>query len=327
MNNGLFGIAPRSSGLQFGLNGIQQNLIATQFRYGNNLRAVNHIYSGAYSAHTKLMYLTGYQQNFISIIDPATDSFIGSFPSGQNNTLGIASAGNKLFLTDVRGSTVIQSYNLDTGVNTAINVGAVYGGYGIKYFPTIDRVIVCGYTNQRIYIINPNTNALLSTITPAFSNPIDIIFCPTNNLFYVNDYANASITAYNSAFTLVTTITGVGTNPYTSIYCPLNDRIYVTAYTSSTVTVINPATNTIETVIPDILLPLGIYYNPIEQVIVVTSSVAGASSVIKIEPTSNTVISRQLVASDTYYSVYSGEFNKGYALQILITNPQIIYIE
>lgn len=112
--------------------------------------------------------------------------------------------------------------------------------------------------NSMIYIVNCATNAIITTVTSAGTNPIFMAISPNGSRGYICNFGSDDVSVYNIANPiapiLLATI-AVGNRPSCIAVTPNGSIGYVTNSTSGNITKINLGSNTVSTTIP---LPPGI---------------------------------------------------------------------
>ena len=225
--------------------------------------------SGTFTANSNQYYSIGLRLNHISEIPYLWSTF--------NNEWSFALAGTAITVTNSVG-TVVATPPAMTNPNPI----------GIGYCSSNDSIYAANYNTANVSVINPNTNAVVSTINVG-SNPISVTYCSSNDRIYVTNQVSNSVSVINpSTNTVVTTISGVNTNPYYIYYCSVSDKIYTANYGSNNVMVITPSTNTVTATITVGTNPAKITYAANSGFLYVTNYNGNSISVIN--TTNNTVV-------------------------------------
>ena len=153
----------------------------------------------------------------------------------------------------------------------------------MAYCPKNNSIYVSDYQDSlddRIKVVNLNTNEIVSTIQLDKGRIVDIIYCPLNKKIYVSCAINGEddrIAVINPITNTVDTIIPLGLNgsPSGLAYCPSNKKIYVAANqitgSSHFVVRINPVTDTIDAVIAVTHQAFYLVYCPANNSIYVSS--------------------------------------------------------
>jgi DNA-binding beta-propeller fold protein YncE len=96
--------------------------------------------------------------------------------------------------------------------NADLDLGVSAAGTSVAYARAPDnRIFVTDKTNDRLYVVNSLTGALLSTTNlPSGGGPTAMYFNPVSRNLYVYNSVAGSVSEYNVASATVATTTGIG---------------------------------------------------------------------------------------------------------------------
>ena len=244
-------------------------------------------YDIIYDPNNGYLYVTNSGSNTVSVINPTTNTVIAtiSLPIAGAGPMGITydPSNGYLYVACNEYSNAGYIVVIDPMTNTVvgtIQVEPASSLWGITYDPSNGYLYVTGLVSNIVYVINPETNTLITTI-PVGSIPINVIYDPSNGYLYVTTPGVGSDAVYvinGETNTVIATIP-IGPSPLDIAYDPVNGYIYVTAGLD-TVTVIDPTTNTVVGNITVGLYPQGIVYDPSNGYLYVVNLGSGTVSVI-----------------------------------------------
>ncbi|BDC17568.1 YncE family protein [Acidianus sp. HS-5] len=282
----------------------------------------------AYDPNNGYFYVADSASCNVSVIDPVNNSVLDTIRVGFGPYGVVYEPYVKyIYVTDYESCTVtvINPYLRNELVCT-INVGP--GPYGIAYIPPgtplggyYGSLIITHYgsvvqgTTTITWIFNiglsPAAGTSGTTDLGIIPCSLGIFYDPSNNLIYVTDFGNNTLTVIGSSFSsglYVKAIIGVGSGPYAIAQDPTDGYLYVTNSRSNTVSVIDPINNSVIDSIKVGLDPHGVAYDPSNGYIYVADYGSNALSVI--EPMNNSVIATIQVGSNPCQIAYDP--NNGY---------------
>ncbi len=242
------------------------------------------------------IYVIG-SNGYLDIIDPMTETIIGSMYLGEPDLTSIAydQLNQNLYITSSYYNNVIVVNSISNSIIEYIKAGnePVYDIYD----PVNGYIYVANYASSNITVINGQNNQVIGTI--AVGNGTEGLALDTENgyIYSANFIAN-TISVINSNNDNVVATLNVGTvEPIFDIYDPYNNNVYVLNYNTSTVSVIDTSDNSI---VSSIALennsdPYGMVYDPMNNYIYVTS--LNTSTVSVIDPGTSSIIQNLAVGS------------------------------
>ncbi len=142
------------------------------------------------------IFVTNYRSNTLSVIDPGTNTVVGTYRVGSGPTLmGVAPDGSELYIASFKNGTLIPFNLTSDTVGAPIPVGAdpmgvlVDGPGGLLY--------VVNYGSSNLTAIAPGTGRPVGSI-PVGSQPIAAALLP-NGATYVTDAGGSSVSILSNA--------------------------------------------------------------------------------------------------------------------------------
>ena len=220
------------------------------------------------NANTNRIYVSDFDNGFVSVIDGATDTVAAMIPGlkvhpndGPND---IAVNPNTNFIYVGR---TIHFGNQITVIDGATNTASTIGGVGthpvsLAVNATTNRIYVANQLSNDVSVIDGATNSVITTIA-GFSAPVGVAVNPLMNRIYVGSSGGSNTLSVvdGATDTLVATI-AITADPSRIAVNPSTNRIYVTHPSNNSVSVIDGSSNS---VIANVVVgntPLGIDVNP-----------------------------------------------------------------
>ena len=193
----------------------------------------------AYDSTHNRMYVAGFFQSNLKVIDVNTNTIIDTVSIGSNpRHIAFASSNNTLWVTRAGGTVAV----INTTTNLSIaNVTVGIDPYDIKYVASLNRMYVTNNGGNSVSVIAVNNNTVIATI-PVISGPQGLEFASSNNTLYVLNNNPDTISIINTTTnTVIQNITNVDTGILIDIdYDPSRNRMYASNGDSGhTVKVIN----------------------------------------------------------------------------------------
>ncbi len=179
---------------------------------------------------------------------------------------------------------------IDCATNTVTSTILILGDpVQIAYDAVNNRMYLTSDSNDKVFVINCATNAVIGTSIAVGVSPQGIAYNSSDGTMYVCNSGSADVTVINcSTNTVVGTTISVGTQPSFIAYDVANDRMYVTNLSSDNVSVINCSTATVISTISVGTQPQGIAYNSNNNTMYVVHN--SSDNIYIIDCATNTVV-------------------------------------
>lgn len=217
---------------------------------------------------------------------------IGTISTGNNPVgIGWSPKTNELYF-GCDGE--IRIHNAVTGAQIdVVDNGAGSPTFSITdmiYCPTNGYFYCSVFGKSTVYVFDPATRSIVTTIEIGIDVGRQGCFCPTNNSVYINTHTALAVIDCDTN-TLTTTIAVVDGGTGGCCYCPANDRIYAASQDDDKVYVINPETNSALTTISVGGTPYALLYCPVDENVYCTIAVAtNVGEVAVVDPRTNTLV-------------------------------------
>jgi YVTN family beta-propeller protein len=159
------------------------------------------------------LFVTDYSGNFVSVIDPTTQTLITNIAVG-NAPRGIAITpdGSETYVTNVGSNNVSVINNATLSVVATIPVGG--NPWQVTITPDGAWAYVSNAASRTLSIINTSTHAVVKTLTVG-QGPFWSVVNPSGTELYVSNSKDTTVSVIDLASqTVLRTIQGVGSQPF-----------------------------------------------------------------------------------------------------------------
>lgn len=205
-------------------------------------------------------YVTNSESDNVSVIDIATNTVIGTIPTGDR-PIGVAWSplGTEVYVTNVNSGTVSVIDTITNTVTATIGVGTWPLGVGAT--PDGSRLYVSNMLSSSVSVIDTSTNMVIANI-PVGGIPEGLVITPDGSKVYVPNgtgyYTSVISTATNTVIATIPTgnyAQGVAVNPD-------GTRVYIGNHLDHNVSVVDTSTNSIIATVANVPWPGGIVVDP-----------------------------------------------------------------
>ncbi len=152
-----------------------------------------------YADDLQKLYITNSSDGTVSIINVNTNLVLASPVVGTNpQNLAYASSSGQVYVINFDDGTISVIANSNLVVAT-INIGLVGGvtASGIIYVSELDRVYTTNSGNNRVYVINPATDTVITSVLVG-DTPTILSYNSFQNLIYCGNNVDYTISVINS---------------------------------------------------------------------------------------------------------------------------------
>ncbi len=239
----------------------------------------------AYDTQNGLIYVADWNNSYVWIINPSSQTVLGAIYIGSNTTsVTYDPANGNLYVTDY-ANTVTVINGISNSIITTINVGG--DPFYSIYDPLNKNIYVADLGSANLTVINGTTNKVTGDISVGLG-PISIALDTENGYLYVPNQFSNNVSVVNPSTEKSIASINVGSYPAFALYDSGDNLIYVTNSNSNNISVINPATEKVIRTIPlqNYSYPWGMVYDPSNNFIYV----ANINSVSMINPSTGTIL-------------------------------------
>jgi len=210
-----------------------------------------------FDTNNKKLYVTNFDSNTVSVIDPITNTPVTTIPVGTNPSGMTFDPRFGNIYVDNFGSNSVSVIDgnpcIDTGCTENQVIHTITGipnptgparAAGIETSPN-GNIFVPSQSTNAVYVIDAGSFAITQTITVGIgSQPNQAEYDPITHTVWVTNFGSNTVSVIDanpgsSNFGIVIVIIPVGTGPRTPVYDSLNEEVYVTNEGSNTVSVID----------------------------------------------------------------------------------------
>jgi len=248
--------------------------------FGGNIAHINDFTNSvAFSLNTRRYLVTNRDTNNITVVD---EDFVrlrtinlGAAPSkvlwlpGLDRWVVFCAGSDNMYLIDDNTYAIINTGGTTLGNNPTI----------IDYAATVQRLCAISTLDDKVYIINASTGALLNEILIS-DQPKSVTYIEETNEFFVSCEYNNNIYRINASSTAVASIINVTNTPRDVAFSPVSSVLAVVGTGSSELQFVDLSTNTVLSTINIGYIPTEIIYIPYNNIFVTRNEQGGTLSVI-----------------------------------------------
>jgi len=164
----------------------------------------------AYDPSHNSMYVTGFSQSNLKVIDVNTNTITGTVSIGVGpRHIAFASSNNTLWVTRFGDGGTVAVINTTTNLSiTNVTVGT--DPYAIEYVASLNRMYVTNNGGNSVSVIAVNNNTVIATI-PVGIGPKGLAYASSNGTIYVLNFNPNYISIINTTTnTVIQNITSIG---------------------------------------------------------------------------------------------------------------------
>ncbi len=214
--------------------------VVTEIVVGNNPFWVT------YAPDLLKVYASNSSDGTVSIIDINTNLVIATpFVGNSPQVMTYASSSQSVYVLNFNDGTVsvIAGSNL---VVATINIGLVTGSTYSDIIYGNGTVFACGSGDNKVYVVNPLTNSLVTSINVG-NSPSFLAYNATNNILYCANIGSYTISVINAisytvSSTIIPPIPSGGQSMY-MVYNTTDGYLYMSCSLNNTVQVFNSSNN------------------------------------------------------------------------------------
>jgi uncharacterized repeat protein (TIGR01451 family) len=223
-------------------------------------------------------FVSNFQSNTVSILDPGSATIAGEIPV-PNGPWGVAihPAGTEVWVTQRNGRAVAV---LDPNARTVLATIPVGGTpLGVAIHPNGLRAYVANYDDDRVTVIDTVSRTVVGSI-PVAAGPSAFAFNAAATRLYVSGFAANAVSVVDTASNDVIANVPTGVQPLGMALDRSRGRLFVANYEGASVTVIGAVSHTVLGTIPVGQRPFGVATDPARSRVYVTNASSDSISVI-----------------------------------------------
>jgi YVTN family beta-propeller protein len=268
----------------------------------------------AYNNATQQIFVANSLSSYFSVIQSSTNtvSYSLSLPPSPFD-IAYDPSNSYLYATDTTLSVLwvlTPSSPQSSTYSVLSDITLPAAGYGVAYDPGNNLIYVAIPSLNEVIALDPGTGALEATVTTGISDPLYLVYVPTDNYMWVTDRGSNSVTAINSSTNQDAGSESVGSSPFGIAYDSTNKDVYVANYDSGSISVVDLITASVSSIsIPGQRVE-SVAYNPINNLIYVTdyyntNTLSAGNTVSVINATTDSLLGTITVGDNPVSVIYN----------------------